>query len=73
MVPKAPFLLGGGISNLVETVQECQKLCAAHAKCNYGTYISSGECWLSANRHSVLSEPCPDKCDSFKEDQAFVL
>ena len=70
MVPKAPFLLGGGTSNLVETLQECQKLCAAHTTCNYGTYLSSGECWLSGIRHRILSQPCPDTCDSFEETTA---
>ena len=66
MVPRAPYLLGGGESNLQETAADCQRLCGATPTCRYGTYIHSGECWLSAHAHAPRQQPpCPSACSSF--------
>ena len=67
MAAKAPFLLGGGVANLQETVGGCQRLCAATSGCAVGTYIDSGECWLASQKHVTAPPACPGACQSFVE------
>ena len=49
-----------------QTAAECKDQCARPPACRYGTYIHSGECWLSAHAHAPRQQPpCPSACSSF--------
>ena len=64
---KAPFLMGGGVNNVVKSFDDCRKLCHDNKLCNAGTYISAGtsegQCWLSSYVES--EQPCEKPCHSF--------
>lgn len=61
-VGKAPWLAGGGATNVVATLSECHKSCLGIDECKYGTYLSSGrskgQCWLSQYTHKSRSIKC---------------
>jgi hypothetical protein len=63
----APYLLGGGGNNVVQSFADCMAMCKSEPQCIAGTFITEGgnrgECWISA--HVEKAAHCDKPCHSF--------